>query len=447
MAKQMNLNVFAMTTGHHEASWRLPETDPYASLHLDHYLHLAQVAERGTFDSIFLADNPSVNGDVRRRPLAILDPLILLTAIATATERIGLIATVSTSYNSPYNLARRLASLDHLSRGRVGWNVVTTSSRAAGRNFGVNEETSHRQRYERASEFIDVAHQLWDSWHDDAILADKERGIWAEPRGISSINHQGEYFTVTGPLNVPRSPQGHPVLVQAGSSEDGKNLAARHAEAVFTAHQTLGEAQYFYDDVKARAESFGRDPESVKILPGIVPILGSTEAEAQANERALQELIVHEYALENLAATLNVGVEKLKLDELLPADLPDVEAIEGAQSRYALVIDLARRENLTVRALLDRLGAGRGHQTVVGTPEQIADAMQEWFTSGGADGFNVMPASLPGGLELFVEHVVPILRARGLFRTEYHGSTLRDHLGLAYPPRPGLVPAASGGSR
>lgn len=431
--RPLHLNAFLMNTGHHEASWRLPESDPWASTKISHYVELAKIAERGAFDSVFFADSPALFGDVGRRPSGSLDPTLVLTAIATHTERIGLIATVSTTYNHPFELARRFASLDHISGGRAGWNVVTTASVEAARNFGLDDLPNHRDRYDRAAEFIEVAQKLWDSWDDEAVLADKERGVWGDAARVRRIEHAGRHFRVQGPLNVPRSPQAYPVLVQAGSSEDGKELAAAYAEAVFTAQQTLDDAQAFYADVKARAVREGRNPDSIKILPGIVPVIGSTEAEARALEPELDELIVPEYARAQLARTLRVSPEDLPLDRQLPDDLPDEDEIEGAKSRYTLIVSLARREKLTVRQLIGRLGGGRGHRTFSGTPEQVADALEDWSTRGAADGFNVMPPVLPRGLEDFVDHVVPILQKRGLFRTEYTGTTLREHYGLARP--------------
>ncbi|MFD9818829.1 LLM class flavin-dependent oxidoreductase [Streptomyces violascens] len=432
--RQLHLNAFLMSTGHHEASWRLPESDPYASVDLDHYRELARIAERGTFDSLFLADGPVLFGNVGQRPAGVLEPLTLLTALAVATEHIGLIATASTSYNSPYNLARRFASLDHISGGRAGWNIVTTAGAEAARNFGLDDEPTHATRYERAAAFLDVALKLWDSWEDDLVVADKAQGVWGDERKVHPPRHQGTYFSVEGALNVPRSPQGYPLLVQAGSSQDGKRFAARYAEAVFTAQQTLGDAQAFYADLKSRARAAGRDPGHLKILPGIVPVIGSTEAEARAHEQVLEDHIVHEHSLLRLERLLNLEPGILELDARLPADLPPESDIEGAKSRYTLVVELARRERLTVRDLIGRLGGGRGHLTFAGTPEQVADAIENWFSLGAADGFTIMPAVLPSGLGLFVDHVVPILRARGLFRTEYGPrGTLRDRYGL---PRP-----------
>ncbi|WP_199573671.1 LLM class flavin-dependent oxidoreductase [Streptomyces murinus] len=440
--RRLHLNAFLMSTGHHEASWRLPESDPYAHVDLRHYTRLAQAAERGTFDSLFLADSPQLWGELGQRPAGALEPLTLLTALATATEHIGLIATASTSYNSPYNLARRLASLDIVSGGRAGWNIVTTAGAEAARNFGLEQEPAHAERYARAADFLDVALKLWDSWEDDTIVADKAAGVWGDDDKIHPARHEGPYFRVAGALNVPRSPQGYPLLVQAGSSGDGKAFAARYAEAVFTAQQTLADAQSFYADIKDRTERAGRNPEHLKVLPGIVPVLGSTEAEARAAEQALEDHIVPEHGLRRLERLLQLAPGDLELDRELPAELPPESAVEGAKSRYTLVVELARRERLTVRQLIGRLGGGRGHQTFAGTPEQIADRIETWFTRGAADGFNIMPPVLPSGLDTFVDHVVPILRARGLFRTEYGPKrTLRERYGLPRPANQHLSPA------
>jgi FMN-dependent oxidoreductase (nitrilotriacetate monooxygenase family) len=433
---QLHLNAFLMTVGHHEAAWRLPESDPFAHVDIEHYRHLARIAERGRLDSLFLADSPVLWTSIGRRPAGGLEPTVLLTALAAVTEHVGLIATASTTYNEPYNLARRFASLDHISGGRAGWNVVTTAGLDAARNFNLEELPAHADRYARAAEFLDVSFKLWDSWEDDAPLGDKVNGVWGDDSKIHPPEHAGRYFRVAGALNVPRSPQGRPLIVQAGSSADGKELAARYAEAVFTAQQTLADAQGFYADLKARTLALGRDPDTVKILPGLVPAIGSTEREALALEEELDRLIKPEYALRQLAETLRVDPADLHLDRQLPDDLPAEDQIEGARSRYTLIVELARRERLTVRKLIGRLGGGRGHRTFAGTPEQVADAVQQWYDEGAADGFNIMAPVLPSGLELFVDHVVPILQRRGIFRTEYTGRTLRDNYGLA---RPALV--------
>jgi FMN-dependent oxidoreductase (nitrilotriacetate monooxygenase family) len=431
--RQLHFNLFLHDTGHHEASWRLPESDPHANLSLAAHQHLSRVAEDAKFDSVFLADSPVLWSDPGRRPSGKLEPTLLLAALVATTSRIGLIATASTSYNEPYNLARRFASLDHLSGGRAGWNIVTTAGDVAARNFGLDDQPLHKVRYERADEFLEVSTKLWDSWTDDAIVADKEAGIHARADRVRGINHRGAFFRVDGALNLPRSPQAHPLLVQAGSSQDGKDFAAKWAEAVFTAQPTLAESQAFYADLKRRAAAAGRDPDHVVILPGIVPVIGDTEAEARELDAELDRLIAPQYALATIANTLRVDPSRLKLDERLPDDLPEEDEIEGAKSRRTLIVDWARRENLTVRELIGKLGGGRGHRTFTGTPVQVADTIQHYFENGAADGFNIMPAVLPSGIEAFATKVVPILQERGLFRTEYSGTTLREHYGL---PRP-----------
>jgi FMN-dependent oxidoreductase (nitrilotriacetate monooxygenase family) len=434
MPKQLHLNAFLLNLGHHEAAWRHPASDPENSLDVRHFIHLAQVAERGKLDSIFFADGVAVRGNVRHNSQGGLEPLSILNAVATHTSRIGLIATVSTTFNEPFNLARKFATLDHLSGGRAGWNIVTSGTEAEARNFGYDEHLAHKVRYERAAEFIDVATKLWDSWADDALVLDQPSGVYAATERVHEVNHRGTHFQVQGPLNVPRSPQGRPVLVQAGSSEDGREFAARYAEAVFTAWQTLEEAQAFYSDIKRRVAVHGRIPEQVKVLPGIVPVLGSTEAEAQRLERELEELLVWDYGLAQLAGILTVPLTSADLDRPIASlDLPQEAEINGNKSRFSLVTDLGIRENLTVRQVIARLGGGRGHRTFTGTPEQVADTLEHWFREGAADGFNIMPPLLPSILETFVDHVVPILQQRGLFRREYEGPTLRDHYGL---PRP-----------
>ena len=369
MTRRLHLNAFLMENGHHEASWRLPESDPHAGTDVAHWKRMARIAERGKLDSLFLADSPVLWGDIGRRPSGALEPTVLLTALAGATDHIGLIATASTTYNEPYNLARRFASLDHVSGGRAGWNIVTTAGLDAARNFNRTRLPSHRDRYDRAAEFVDVSLRLWDSWADDAVLADKAAGVWGDDDRLYPPAHIGPHFRVAGALNLPRSPQGHPLLVQAGSSENGRGFAARYAEAVFTAQQTLADAQAFYTDLKRRAAAIGRNPDTVKILPGIVPAIAATEREALALEEELDRLIRPEYAKRQLAEQLRVSPDALDLDRELPDGLPDEDEIEGAKSRYTLIVTLARRERLTVRQLIGRLGGGRGHRTFAGTPE------------------------------------------------------------------------------
>jgi N-acetyl-S-(2-succino)cysteine monooxygenase len=430
--RQLHLNAFIHDIGHHESAWRLPESDPFGTVSLKHYVNVAQIAERAKFDSIFFADGPALSGDPRYRPVGILEPITLLGALAVVTERIGLIATASTTYSEPYDLARRFASLDHISDGRAGWNIVTTAGDDAARNFGRDAQALHLDRYGRATEFLDVVTKLWDSWEDEARLGDKASGIFADDERIHTISHQGRYFDVEGPLNVPRSPQGYPLLVQAGSSDNGRAFAGRWAEAVFTAQRSLEEGQEFYADLKRRAVAAGRRPEQIVILPGIVPAIGSTEAEAREREQEFEELIVPAYGLRQLSRVFGIDLRDTPLDEPLP-EVPSEDEIEGQKSRSTLVANLARGENLTVRQLIAKLGGGRGHRTFAGTPEQLADDIELWFTHGAADGFNIMAPALPGDLETFVDHVLPLLRARGLFRDDYAGSTLREHYGLERP--------------
>jgi FMN-dependent oxidoreductase (nitrilotriacetate monooxygenase family) len=428
--KQLHLNAFLLPNGHHEAAWRHPGTDPHRATTLKHYVDIARTAERGKLDSLFLADSVALWGNVRYNSHTLFEPLTLLSALAGATEHIGLIATASTTYNEPYHLARKFASLDHLSGGRAGWNIVTSAGEDEARNFNRDARPSHTLRYERATEFVQVARKLWDSWDDDTAVIDKASGVYADTDRIHPIDHDGPHFQVRGPLNIPRPVQGHPLLVQAGSSETGKEYAARFAEAVFTAQQTFAEGKAFYDDVKGRLAKYGRSPEEIKILPGISPILGRTEAEAKEREAELNALITPAYGVRQLSTMLDHDLTPYPLD----GPLPDVGTFtEGAQSRFELVTGLARRENLTIRQLIERLAGGRGHRVFAGTATQVADQLEHWFTEGAADGFNVMPPTLPGGLEDFVDLVVPELRRRGLFRTEYTATTLRGHYGLARP--------------
>jgi FMN-dependent oxidoreductase (nitrilotriacetate monooxygenase family) len=430
MGKHLHLNAFIMANGHHEAAWRHPDTDPAGALTLRHYADIAQTAERGKLDSIFLADGVALWGNVRYNSHSRFEPLTLLSALAAVTDRIGLIATASTTYNEPYHLARKFASLDHLSGGRAGWNIVTSAGADEARNFNRDARPGHEIRYERATEFLDVVTKLWDSWEDDALVIDKARGIFADTEKIHTPDHVGEHFQVRGPLNTPRPVQGHPLLVQAGSSETGKEFAARFAEAVFTAQQTFADGKAFYDDVKGRLARYHRRGDQIKILPGISPIIGRTESEARQREADLNGLINPEYGVRQLSTLLDHDLSRHDLD----GPLPDVgNHTEGNQSRFDLVTTLARRENLTIRQLIERLAGGRGHRVFAGTPTQIADEIEYWFTEGAADGFNVMPPTLPAGLTDFVDLVVPELQRRGLFRTEYSGTTLRQHYGLSRP--------------
>lgn len=431
--REIHLNVFISGVGHHEAAWRHPRTNPERVRQLSYFQEIAQIAERGKLDSLFFADQLALNEGNADNVVGQLDPIEVLAALVTSTEKIGLIATVSTTYNDPYNLARRFATLDHLSNGRAGWNIVTSWNGQAPANFGLDQIPSHSDRYRRAHEFLEVATRLWDSWDVDAVLNDRDNGVYLDRSKVHRIDYEGKIFKVRGPLNLPRSPQGYPVLVQAGSSDDGKDFAARYAEAIFTAQQSLEESRTFVKDVKTRGYKFGRSPEDIKVLPGFSPIIGSTEAEARALEQELQDLTLVEHGLRHLSTRLGgVDLSGYDLDQPLPPELlVRTDAVQGHQSRFDLVARLAERDNLTIRQLLRRLAGGRGHLVFVGTPEQVADEMSRWFDAGAADGFNIMPPFLPGGLSDFTEQVVPILQHRGLFRRDYEGTTLRDHYGLS----------------
>lgn len=431
--RQLHLNAFLRNIGQHEAAWRLPETRISGITDIDHYVELARIAERGKLDAIFFADHPVLKGKTEFRPFDALDPFTLVTALSGATHQIGLVATASTTYNDPYSLARRFATLDHVSKGRAGWNIVTTANADAAANFGYPNHPDPDHRYRRADEFLQVALQLWDSWEDDAIVGDKDAPQFVDPDKIHRIDHVGEHFSVTGPLEVPRSPQGHPVLFQAGSSEPGKEFATRYAEAIFTAQPTIAEGREFYSDVKTRIRKHGRNPDEVHILPGLSAVIGGTEAEAHTLKRQLEDLTVADYGLEQLSSIVGFAVTKDDLDRQLR--FPDNEDANThfIKSRYALIKRLVQTEHLTVRELLLRLSSGRGHRLIAGTPEQVVNDIEEWFTTGAADGFNLIPPALPSSLTAFVDHVIPELQRRGLFRDEYTGTTLRHHLGL---PRP-----------
>ncbi|WP_122446474.1 LLM class flavin-dependent oxidoreductase [Pseudomonas viridiflava] len=430
-ARQMKLGAFLMATGHHVAAWRHPDVPADAGLDFKHYRHLAQVAEAAKFDALFVADSvAAATGDIASRMARSdhFEPLTLLSALSAVTDHIGLIATATTTYNEPYHVARKFASLDHLSGGRAGWNLVTSDAAAEAQNFGRSEHVGHAERYSRAREFYEVVTGLWNSWADDAFTRDKASGQYYDPAKVQELNHQGEHFSVKGPLNVARSPQGQPVVVQAGSSEVGRDLAAQTAEVVFTAQTSLASAQAFYADIKGRLAAYGRSADSLKIMPGVLIVVAESEALAREKFESFQDLVEPEVGVALLGRMLgNFDLSGYPLDGPLPA-LPLTDS--GQRSRQKLLTELAEREHLNLTQLGRRIAGGRGHYSLIGTPEQVADELQTWFEQGAADGFNVLVPHLPGGLEDVARLLVPELQRRGLFRTEYEGTTLRENLGL-----------------
>ena len=438
MSRRIHLNLFIHGRGHHEAGWRHPGATRKAVTDISYFIDLAKRAEAGRFDSIFFADALELGDGARYVASGALEPITTLAALARETSRIGLIATASTTYTEPYNLARQFASLDHISGGRVGWNIVTSWVGGAGPNFGYERAPEHSGRYARADEFAQVVKALWDSWADDAIIDDVESGRFLDRKRVRRIDWKGEFYRVAGPLNLPRSPQGWPVLVQAGSSATGKAFAARHAEAVFTAHLTKESAVDFYAELKHAAVAAGRRAEDVVILPGLSAAIGSTDAQGQALLEELNGLTDIEVGLSRLSNRFGGhDFSTLALDQPLSRDdFPDPSTVQAAQSRAAAITELVARERPTLRNLLRQLAGARGHFTLAGSPERVADTIEDWIESRAADGFNVMPPVLPAQLDIFVDHVVPILQKRGLFRRDYDADTLRGHYGLARPANP-----------
>ncbi|MGE0765693.1 MAG: LLM class flavin-dependent oxidoreductase [Hyphomicrobiaceae bacterium] len=435
MGREIHLNLFIHSRGHHEAAWRSTSASPLPLTDIRYYVDCAQKAEAARFDSVFLADLLAVPDDIDRAARCWLEPVTTLAALAMVTSRIGLIATASTTYTEPFNLSRQFASIDHVSGGRAAWNIVTSFMPAAGRNFGTIGRPTHAERYDRGEEFVTICKALWDSWSDDAVLDDRASGGYARKDRIRPINFESERYRVAGPLNLPRCPQGRPVLVQAGSSDAGIGFAARHAEAVFTAHLKKETAIAFYDDLKSRAIAAGRRADQVLVLPGLSAMIAGTEVEARRMARELDELCDLEVGRKRLSDHFGGhDFSHLPFDRpLKPGDFPDPERNEAARSRSELIVSAVRGEALTLRQLLARLAGARGHFVFAGTPEQVADLIEDWVDSRAADGFNVMPPLLPNMLEVFAGEVVPLLQRRGRFRTEYAGTTLRDHYGLARP--------------
>ena len=433
-SQKLRLGAFMRPVSIHTAAWRYPGAFPDANFNFAHYKRFVQTLERGRFDAFFMADhlavmNMPMNALKRSATVTSFDPLTLLPALAVVTEHLGLIATASTTYNEPYHIARKFASLDHISGGRAGWNVVTSANPREAMNFGREEHLEHGERYHRAREFFDVVTGLWDSWADDAFIRDVENGIYFDPAKMRVLDHKGPELSVRGPLNVARPIQGWPVIVQAGASEAGRQLAAETAEVIFGSANNIDDARRFYADVKARMPALGRPREHLQILPGVFVVVGDTAAEARAKKARLDGLVHPDSGIATLSVQLGHNVSGLDLDGPLP-DLPESNASKSARQK---LIDMARRDNLTVRQLAQYVGGSFGVLEMIGTPSMIATEMEEWLKTEACDGFNIMFPYLPGGLDDFVDKVVPELQRRGLLRREYEGKTLRENLGL---PRP-----------
>jgi len=437
----MNLLGMWHPPGSHSGGWRMPEAIPGTDTTYEYYLDVARLAEAAKLDALFFADvavTQSIDLLERNDPAAglfpravALEPMSLITALAGQTSRLGLVATGSTTYNEPYNIARRFAAIDQISGGRSGWNLVTSQFEAEAGNYGADTHMPHAERYRRANEFFDVVSGLWDSWDEGAMVEEKESARFFDPAKAHILNHRGKYFSVKGPLNEGRSPQGRPIVAQAGASGPGRDLAARVADVVFSAQSTIEEAKAFYDDIQVQAAAHGRPAGSLKIFPGLCPVVGKTREEAEAHYLQLQELITDDQALRTMQR-ISGGLDLTKFP--LDGPLPDLPISNGAQARQKRLIEMARRDNLTLRQVGRRFAESRSHNLVWGTPQMIADVMQEWFEEEVCDGFCILFPYYRRGVTDFLELVVPELQRRGLFRTEYEGRTLRQNLGLSMPP-------------
>jgi FMN-dependent oxidoreductase (nitrilotriacetate monooxygenase family) len=427
MKRRMHLGLFILGTGSHVAGWRYPgAVDSFQDFPA--IQEIGRTAERGKFDLIFMGDNLYADATTHPSYTLRLEPMTMLAALATSTSHIGLGATVSTTYSDPFSVARVFASLDHISNGRAAWNAVTTANPATAANFGTTHP-DHVRRYEMAGEFLDVVKGLWDGWADDAIVADRASGLYIDPAKLRPINHDGAFFKVKGPLNIGRCPQGHPVVLQAGGSEAGQSLAARTADVVFSVVQDINEAKAGYASLKNRLPTFGRKPEDVTVLPGVMPIVGRTDKEAFEKLGVLQSFVSESNALTILSDRLGQDMSACDLD----GPVPDMALPDGYHGFASVMLAKARREHMTLRDLYNLTAAARGHWVLCGSAERIADTLQQWFDDHAADGFNVMPPYFHEGFEDFVQLVVPILQERDLFRTDYEGTTLRNHLGLRRP--------------
>ena len=438
--RQMHLGVFVLGTGNHSAGWRY-EGAATSSCELPVIQDIARTAERGKFDLVFVSDGLVMDPGDHPSFLNRFEPTTLISVLSACTKHVGLGATVSTSFSEPYNVARTFASIDHISGGRAAWNVVTSSQPRAALNFSRERHTEHERRYEIANEFVDVVRGLWDCWEDGAIVADKESGQYIDASKVRPLDHRGRFFQVKGPINMARCPQGHPVIIQAGGSPSGLDLAARTADVVFSVVQELESAKMAYADLKGRLAKYGRTPDQLALLPGMMPIIGRSEAEARDKLSRLQSWLTPANALVLVSGRIGYDVTGFPLDGPVPAPPPGED---GSQTFHKVLFEAARRENMTLRDLYNLTAAARGHWVVCGTPARIADTLEEWFVEGAADGFNVLPPYFPGGFDDFVDLVVPELQRRGLFRREYEGRTLRDHFGLAPVPASARSAAAAG---
>lgn len=431
--KQMKLGAFFMLPGHHLAAWRYPSAQPAEALTFDFIKEQAQLAEQAKLDMVFFAD--VFGQDIKENVAASIkyDPIVLISALQAVTKKIGFVSTLTTTYNEPFHVARKFASIDHISGGRAAWNIVTSGNPKESTLFGKDKHLEHARRYERADEFVEVVKKLWFSVEEQALVIDKESGKFLDKTRTHKVEHEGEWFKVTGHLDQPSTPQGHPVLIQAGSSEAGKEFAAKSAEVIFTAWQTLEAGQAFYKDVKGRLSKYGRSADDLKIMPGVFITVAKTEEEAKAKQAHLSSFILPQVGLEYLSTVTGQDFSGKNIEDPFPREAYNAD-LSDPNIRFNIIRDLAERENLqSIKEVYQRVAGARGHREIVGTPEQIADQLEEWFVAGAADGFNIMPPHFPEGFKDILELVIPELQRRGLFRTEYEGSTLRENLGLKVP--------------
>ena len=434
---EMKLGMFYWPCGHHIAAWRHPDGIPDSGSNLPHIIELAQLAERGLFDMFFMADSVSfwrggLDAMTHDSYGTWIEPFTLMGSLAQHTTNLGVVCTATTTYDEPYSLARRFASLDLVSGGRAGWNLVTSGNKAEADSFGLAEHMEKAQRYKRAREFAHVVRGLWNSWGDGVFIRNQSSGIYFDKEKLHTLDHEGEFFKVKGPINVPPSPQGEPVMVQAGASGDGRELAAETAEVIFGAQQTFEGAQEFYNDVKQRMLAYGRHPDSLKVMPGLLVCVAETHDEAIKKYDQLQDLIDPVTGLQLLSKRLDYDLSGYPID----GPLPDIPRNKTSSTRVDLFIEIAHRENLTIKDLYRRVAGARGHYEVVGSPIEVVDMMERWVSGGACDGFNIMPPVFPSSLHEFVELVIPELQRRGLFRTSYSGRTLRENLDLVRPAWP-----------